>query len=212
MLLTGACFPLGARQGDWRFALVGTPAPGPVASPTRDVALLMYAGGFSPGTFALALSEGVLKGLVQVQSVHVSISPLAPRAVVTAQLRAFDRSVSVRVKADLDTESPVRLAETWAEVAIDGSPVAIPDNLRYSRRVFVSYLDETMAVLRDASGAPSVLMRTAGGPSSATTMAAAEEAPAPPVVVTNGMAVGGAAAEGESPAARMVDAELLFEE
>ena len=42
--------------GSWEFAYNGGIAPGPVPSPTRPIALAMYAGGFSPGTFGLAVS------------------------------------------------------------------------------------------------------------------------------------------------------------
>lgn len=41
--------------GGWSFAYNGNIAPGPVPSPTRPIALLMYAGGFSPGTFGLTV-------------------------------------------------------------------------------------------------------------------------------------------------------------
>lgn len=42
--------------GDWEFAYNAGVAPGPVPSPTRPLALAMYAGGFSPGTFGLSVS------------------------------------------------------------------------------------------------------------------------------------------------------------
>lgn len=41
--------------GQWRFAYSGGVAPGPVPSPTRPIALAMYAGGFTPGTLGLSV-------------------------------------------------------------------------------------------------------------------------------------------------------------
>ena len=41
--------------GSWKFAYNGSIAPGLVPSPTRPLALAMYAGGFSPGNFGLAV-------------------------------------------------------------------------------------------------------------------------------------------------------------
>lgn len=44
-------------KGRWRFAYNAGIAPGPVPSPTRPLALGMYAGGFTPGAIALAVSS-----------------------------------------------------------------------------------------------------------------------------------------------------------
>ena len=42
--------------GQWKFAYSGGVAPGLVPSPTRPIALAMYAGGFTPGTLGLSVS------------------------------------------------------------------------------------------------------------------------------------------------------------
>ena len=43
--------------GQWKFAYSGGVAPGLVPSPTRPIALAMYAGGFTPGTLGLSVSR-----------------------------------------------------------------------------------------------------------------------------------------------------------
>lgn len=64
------------------------------------------------------------------------------------------------MKANLDVETGARLAESWVEASVEGlQPVTIPGNLQYTRRRFVTYLDETLAILRDESGTPTVLAR-----------------------------------------------------
>jgi hypothetical protein len=42
--------------GQWKFFYSGSVAPGIVPSPTRPLALAMYAGGFTPGSLGLAVS------------------------------------------------------------------------------------------------------------------------------------------------------------
>lgn len=42
-------------NGEWEVVYSGGVSPGPVPSPTREIALLMYAGGFTPGSFLLSV-------------------------------------------------------------------------------------------------------------------------------------------------------------
>ncbi len=172
-------------QGDWDFALVGAPPQGLLASPTREAALLLYAGGFSPGVFGLSVAERLPTDLVQVQRLQLLVRPSQPRAEVVADVALLGGAqLRVRVRSQLAAESAVRLRETWQELALNDTvnPVQLPANLQYrrvalsctcllarvltacrigraSRRLFVRYLDETMAVLRDESGAPTILVR-----------------------------------------------------
>lgn len=68
----------------------------------------------------------------------------------------------MKLKANIDVETGSRLAESWVEASAEGlQPVNIPANLQYTRRRFVTYLDDTMAVLRDESGTPTILSREA---------------------------------------------------
>lgn len=149
-------------EGEWDLKFVGGVAPGLVNSPTREIALLMYAGGFSPGEFGLSLIEKLPREVAKLESLKVTIGSTAPRSEVTASVKLFDRDVTFRVKANLDVESSTRLAESWVEAEVSGlQAVAIPANLQYTRRIFVTYLDETMALIRDETGSPTILTREA---------------------------------------------------
>jgi hypothetical protein len=56
--------------------------------------------------------------------------------------------------------SDVRLRETYESFSVLDQPsVEIPDSLRYSRDLLVTYLDQDLLVVRDASGVPEVLTR-----------------------------------------------------
>ena len=43
-------------NGSWEFKYLAGIAPGPVPSPTREIALFMYAGGYTPGKFLFDVS------------------------------------------------------------------------------------------------------------------------------------------------------------
>jgi hypothetical protein len=67
---------------------------------------------------------------------------------------------SVRVRCKLEVQSDVRLRETYESFSVlDQAPVTIPEALQYSRDMYVTYLDEDLLVVRDASGVPEILTR-----------------------------------------------------
>jgi hypothetical protein len=43
-------------DGEWELIYSGGVSPGPVPFPTRELSLLMYAGGFTPGMFLMSVS------------------------------------------------------------------------------------------------------------------------------------------------------------
>jgi hypothetical protein len=66
-------------DGEWEVVYSGGVSPGPVLSPTREIALLMYAGGFTPGSFFLSVRGGpypLTLTLTQTRLVSASL-PLA---------------------------------------------------------------------------------------------------------------------------------------
>lgn len=149
-------------EGEWQLKFVGGPSPGILNSPTREAALLLYAGGFSPADFALTVLDKLPRGFIRLEALTVTIGPNAPRCEGVAKVSIMDRDVTLRIKANLDVETGSRLAESWVEASADGlQAVAIPANLQYTRRRFVTYLDETVALLRDESGTPTILTREA---------------------------------------------------
>jgi len=51
-------------DGEWEVVYSGGVSPGPVLSPTREIALLMYAGGFTPGNFLLSVRRVLSRPLL----------------------------------------------------------------------------------------------------------------------------------------------------
>ena len=148
-------------EGEWRFLLVGEPAPGLLSSPTRAAALLLYAGGYSPGVLGLSVLQQLPSSLLSLRSIGATIRPTQPRLEVSSELGVAGGSsgVQVQVFSRLEVVSGRRLVETWSEVLVNGSSIALPAQLAYSRSLFLTFLDDTLCVMRDESGAPTVLRR-----------------------------------------------------
>lgn len=153
-------------------------------SPTRDIALFLYAGGYSPGLFALTLASKLPKSLVDtgdllickfsnnlficasprkniVDSRHIlAISRANPRveAKIDAKLLG-GASNEVLVKTNLDIISDIRMTETYESISVLGQKIDVPQALKYSRELYITYLDEDVLVVRDASGTPEILVR-----------------------------------------------------
>mmetsp|Transcript_18520 Transcript_18520/g.27082 ORF Transcript_18520/g.27082 Transcript_18520/m.27082 type:complete len:298 (+) Transcript_18520:35-928(+) len=131
-----------------------------VPSPTRQIALFVYSGGYSPGLFALSLAQKLPSALVEVGDLEISISRSQPRIEAKVGVTIFGGSESeVLVKAKVDVESDVRFAETYESASVLGQTVDIPESLQYSRDLYITYLDEDLMVVRDGSGIPEVLVR-----------------------------------------------------
>lgn len=128
----------------------------------RQLALFLYSGGYSPGLFALALAQQLPSALVEVSDLSISISRDQPRVEAKVQVNLLGGAISneVVVKARLEVESGVRLRETYESAQVMGqSPLELPSQVQYSREVFVTYVDDDVLLVRDASGVPEVLVR-----------------------------------------------------
>jgi len=126
----------------------------------RQLALFLYSGGYSPGLFALSLAQKLPKQLVNLGDLSISISREQPRIEAKIEVELFGGSKSsIVVKAKLDAESDVRLRETYESATVMGQVVDIPEALQYSREMYVTYVDEDILVIRDASGVPELLVR-----------------------------------------------------
>jgi len=129
-------------------------------SPTRQLALFLYSGGYSPGVFALSLAQKLPANIFEVGDVEIAISRQQPRVEATVDLTAFGGNKSnIKVKARLETDSPVRFTEVYESASVLEQGINIPDQLQYSRELYITYLDEDLLVVRDASGIPEVLVR-----------------------------------------------------
>lgn len=129
-------------------------------SPTRQLALFLYSGGYSPGLFALSLASSLPSNLVEVGDLEISISRDQPRIEANVDVSLFGGvSNKVTVKAGLDSSSDVRLTETYESATVLGNSIDLPQAVQYSRDLYVTYLDEDVLVIRDGSGVPEILMR-----------------------------------------------------
>ena len=188
--------------GDWDFKYVGTISPGPVPSPTREIALLFYAGGYSPGKFALELAAKLPGQVVKVDpELTLSISTDQPRGKVSCAVTALGSRQEVMLRTSIEPETDIRLRETYMDVEVAGRDVSLPSQARYERTLYVTYLDDELMIARDETGTPDVLMRRPGsstGSDSGSASASPEEpteVKEPEIVDT---AAGGEAEEGGS--------------
>jgi len=131
-------------------------------SPTRQIALFLYSGGYSPGLFLLTLAQQLPQSLVDVGELQISISRDQPRieAKVDVKFLGNDSSSEIVLNAMMDVLSDVRLRETYDKFAkVLDREVAIPEQLQYSRDLYITYLDNDLLVVRDGSGVPEILVR-----------------------------------------------------
>lgn len=146
-------------NGVWDVVYSGY-APGPLASPTRPLALFLYAGGFTPGVAGLSLARMLPESLADVGELSITIQREQPRAEASTTVALAGMGPqTVKVQTSLEAESAVRIKETYLSASAFGRDVEIPSRLRYSRLIYVTYLDDEILVVRDESGVPEVLLR-----------------------------------------------------
>ena len=68
-------------------------------------------------------------------------------------------SNEVLVKTNLEILSDIRMTETYESASVLGQKIDLPQALQYSRELYITYLDEDVLVVRDASGTPEILVR-----------------------------------------------------
>jgi hypothetical protein len=148
-------------NGVWELRYVGGYAPDwALQSPTRQLALFLYSGGYSPGVFALGLAQKLPTALVDVGDLEISISRQQPRVEASIDVKLFGGAESnIKVTARLDVESDIRLRETYESATVLDRNVELPQALQYARDLYVTYVDEDLLIIRDASGVPEVLVR-----------------------------------------------------
>jgi len=132
-------------------------------SPTRQIALFLYSGGYSPGLFLLTLAQQLPESIVDVGELQISISRDQPRIEATVDVDFFgntDSSQKITLNAIIDVLSDVHIRETYEKFAsVLDREVAIPEQLQYSRDLYITYLDDDLLVVRDASVVPEILVR-----------------------------------------------------
>lgn len=148
-------------NGVWDVVYSGY-APGPLKSPTRPLALFLYAGGYTPGVASLNTLRMFPDSLVDVGGLELTIQRDQPRveAKSTVAVTGFG-SQQLVVATDLEPETGIRLKETYSVFKINDRKIDIPTRLRYTRKIYVTYLDDDLMIVRDDSGVPDVLLRKA---------------------------------------------------
>jgi len=146
-------------NGVWELVYSGGYSQGLLQSPTRQIALFLYAGGYAPGQFLLQAAGALPESILSVSDLSVSISRNQPRAESKSTVQVASTTFDLSVASTLETESDVRLKETYTAVNVNGNNMEVPSSLQYSRLLYVTYLDEDILVVRDESGVPEILVR-----------------------------------------------------
>lgn len=113
-------------NGEWELRYAGGySSEGALASPTRQLALFLYSGGYSPGLFALSLAQKLPSSLVSVGDLKIEIFEYEPRVQASIDVTSPFGESSVLVKATLKAESDIRLRETYesAEVMVSKNSI-----------------------------------------------------------------------------------------
>lgn len=133
------------------------------SSISRQLALFLYSGG--SGMFAYQAAMSILpkdNPLVQLGPLEISISRVQPRIEATVPINILNGSSNsyVRITAQLDVKSNIRLRETYESINIIGlTNIPIPNFLQYSRDIYITYVDNDILIIRDGTGVPEILIR-----------------------------------------------------
>jgi len=148
-------------NGVWELLYTGGYGNGFFDSPTRELALLVYTGGYRPGLVANLLGKlpDQLSALVEIDDLELTIKRDEPRVASSAKITAFGQSQTLKLTANLASETPTRLRETVVKADSFGRTVELPGPLRTTRALFVTYLDDDLLVARDETGVPDVWLR-----------------------------------------------------
>jgi len=150
-------------NGVWSLRYCGGYTPEfALPSPTRQLALFLYDGGYSPGVFAYTIAQSLPKQLVETENLEITISRQNPRIEASIGVKLLGGAIDgkVAVTARLDVESGIRLRETYQAAEVLGQPARdLPLQLQYARDLYVTYLDDDLLIVRDGSGVPEVLVR-----------------------------------------------------
>merc|ERR1712228_886400 len=96
-------------NGVWELQYAGLyTSKGSLVSPTRQAALFLYSGGYSPGLFALSLAAQLPSSVVDVGELQIIISRLQPRIEAKVDVKFLDNNSEIKLEADLDVMSDVR--------------------------------------------------------------------------------------------------------
>lgn len=149
-------------NGKWDVIFAGAPGQGLADSPTRLLALALYAAPLSPSVVAQGLAKLPFNAASLGALSITIVSPEAgqPRVTVETSVSLLGGAPTPLVlRANLQPRSTVALREDFVEVEAFGQRQLLPGPLALSRSLYVVYLDADLLVVRDETGLPSVLTR-----------------------------------------------------
>lgn len=149
-------------NGVWELKFAGAPGPGLLDSPTREIALALYATGYSAGSLLQGLSKlpSPLASSLEGATVTITAQEVGqPRATTDVSLRLIGNVQHLSLRSNLIPMSDVRLREDLVEAEAFGQKTLVPGPLARTRQLFITFLDEELLVVRDESGVPDVLVR-----------------------------------------------------
>lgn len=148
-------------NGVWEVTFAGLYGPGLLDSPTREFALLLYTGGFSAGVVMQFLNKlpPPLASQLSLNGMTVEICRDQPRVESTTKVRVLGSEQTVVLSSQLEVESDVRLKELFTQSTLLNLKLPLSGPAKFSRDLYVTYLDKDLLVVRDASGVPDVLLR-----------------------------------------------------
>ena len=99
--------------------------------------------------------------------IEITISRSQPRIEASVSIKLLNGFVdgTITIQSQLDILSPIRFRETYISTTISNfgifsmDTINIPKQIQYSRDVYITYLDDDLLIVRDASGIPEVLFR-----------------------------------------------------
>lgn len=147
-------------DGTWKVKYSGSFAPGLLSSPTRELALFLYGGGFSLGNALSSFAGGFWGQTLGVKLGSKTVRITAGRDVdATAELQVAGMMQKLSYTAELMPLSSKRMSEEVVAVNLP-APLGKQELMTELRRsILVTYLDKEVMVVRDESGVPDVLMR-----------------------------------------------------
>mmetsp|Transcript_109 Transcript_109/g.285 ORF Transcript_109/g.285 Transcript_109/m.285 type:complete len:308 (+) Transcript_109:83-1006(+) len=147
-------------DGVWKVKYSGSYAPGLLSSPTRELALFLYGGGFSLGNALSSFADGFWGQSLGLRTGSKTVEIKGGRDVdAKAELEVAGQITNLEYQAELMPLSAVRMSEEVITLELP-EPLGKRDvPLELRRSILITYLDDEVMIVRDESGVPDVLER-----------------------------------------------------
>mmetsp|Transcript_33430 Transcript_33430/g.73132 ORF Transcript_33430/g.73132 Transcript_33430/m.73132 type:complete len:339 (-) Transcript_33430:169-1185(-) len=146
-------------DGSWKVKYSASVAPGLLSSPTRELALFLYGGGFSLGSALSSFVDGFWGQTLGLKLRSKKLEIMGGRDVsASAEVEVAGRKETLKYVAELMPLSGQRMSEEI--LSVDVGPLGNQDlPLELRRSFLITYLDDDIMTVRDESGSAEVLVR-----------------------------------------------------